>query len=121
LSANSRIWPVYLGDDFAARARVTLLSGDYITQAALASVSRSVFHGSTTPTSGPTSLTVANVVYDTLQEWDKDATGYNFAETLDNSLFTEAGDWGVRYTFVTTGGTDSVVWFFVRVSDPRTA
>jgi hypothetical protein len=56
-------------------------------------------------------VTIASVIFDTLQtdaKWDKDATGYNFAHTLDISsaaAFPQAGvTYLVVYTFTPSSG-----------------
>lgn len=72
------------------RDRVVDASGDAIQQADVSSIAyavRDTADPSTVVASG--SLTVASVVYDTLQTggWTVDGTGYNFAATLAGSCF----------------------------------
>ena len=121
MSCNTAAYTFYLGADPILLARVKTAANAYITQAGLSSISRTVYFTSPTPEAGPTALTIANVVYDTLQTdepWTYDDTGYNFRDTPPYSIFDAAGTWKVKYIFTTTGGTRSVVWFVLNVLDP---
>lgn len=51
------------------------------------------------PVSGHTdvSLTVTDAVYDEMQGWTVDATGYNVEVSLDSTLASPFTDWGQEY------------------------
>lgn len=53
-----------------------------------------------------TSLTVATVVYDTLQTsgWTVDSTGWNFRWDFTTSTFATPGDYGVTIRFAPSSG-----------------
>jgi len=64
------------------------------------------------------SLTVANVIFDTLQtddRWTEDSTGYNFRHTVDvssNAAFGTAGrTYRVEYTLTPDSGQDILLRF----------
>lgn len=86
--------------------------GDALKQADISTISRSIFqcNGSdpTTAVSGPTSLTVSNVISDTLsngnEQWTLDAIGRNFADTV-TTLDTANAIYRVQYTITLTGGS----------------
>lgn len=97
-------------------ARVYGNAGTAITQASLSAIGCKVFdQDSTAPATAvaSTSLTVASVVFDTLQTggpWSKDATGYNFKHTLSSSWFATGNHrYRVEYKFDPASGPD----FFV--------
>mgnify|MGYP000105578392 CR=1 FL=1 len=80
-----------------------------IQQSDISSIAYSVFDLSDTATvvtSG--SLTVSNVIFDTLQtdaRWDADSTGYNFRWDIPASLFPTGGkDYRIEIAFTPTGG-----------------
>uniref|UniRef100_A0A6M3LB96 Uncharacterized protein n=1 Tax=viral metagenome TaxID=1070528 RepID=A0A6M3LB96_9ZZZZ len=78
-------------------ARIYGAAGTAVTQAAITGISYKVFDlDSATPYTAVStgSLTVANVIFDTLQTggpWDKDTTGYNFKDTRPATNFTTGG------------------------------
>jgi len=79
-----------------------------IAQADVTSATRKVFLNGATNSS--TTLTVASVVFDTLQtdaRWTVDSTGYNFADVVDDDVFT-AGDgvYTVEYKITPATGAD---------------
>ena len=56
-------------------------------------------------------LTVADVVYDTLQtdgRWNADATGYNFRHDITQATFTDPGRYLIEYTVTMTGGNSFI-------------
>lgn len=62
------------------------------------------------------SLTVADVVFDTLQEdgrWAEDNTGYNFRHTIPHTVFGDVGEYVIEYTFTTTDGNEHIDVYFV--------
>ena len=98
--------------DLTCLARV-LMGGSLLTQATTTSITRNVYlkalysGADRTLVSGPTTLTVASVVFDALQtddRWDKDNTGYNFRDTIPYTVFTLAKrTYEVDYSFVGSG------------------
>lgn len=72
-------------------ARVLGQSGSAIVQADVSSIAYSVYDKSDTTTATTTgTLTVSDVIYNTLQtdsRWGKDATGYNFGWNVPASIF----------------------------------
>ena len=56
-------------------------------------------------------LTVADVIYDTLQtdgRWSADATGYNFRHDITQATFTKPGRYLIEYTVTMTGGNSFI-------------
>ena len=108
----------------ALMARVVGNSATAITQAAITSISYSVFDLSgTTPNTAITgysavSLTVADVVYDTLQtdaRWTADSTGYNFRHDIAAAVFATGGHrYRIEYKF--TPATGSVFWLVYEIT-----
>jgi len=96
--------------DACCMARVTL-NGSNITQSAISAITRKIFDldGSTPTTAeSTTALTVASVVFDTLQtdgRWSKDTTGYNFRDTIGGINFPAPDhDYLVEYKITGAGG-----------------
>lgn len=91
-------------------------AGANITQAGIASISYAVKNAAGTATSSGT-LTVASVVYDTLQtgaRWTKDNTGYNFLGTLPAACFPAAGLHYAELKFTDASG--NIFWIVVDVT-----
>ena len=85
-------------------------NGAYITQAGIASITYAVRNAAGTST-GTGSLTVAGVVYDTLQTggpWTLDNTGYNFLGTIPAASFPAPGAYIVELKFTDTSG--NIFW-----------
>jgi len=59
-------------------------------------------------TSAATSITVANVIYDTLQTnsivWPEDSTGYNFKWDVPYTLLKKGGRYQIEITFTPSSG-----------------
>ena len=56
-------------------------------------------------------LTVADVVYDTLQtdgRWSADSAGYNFRHDITQATFTDPGRYLIEYTVTMTGGNSFI-------------
>lgn len=113
---------VDLGDDFSILARIQIDRDNAkspVLQADLTSITRKVYLAGVL---GDTdTLTIADVIFDTIQTgtvWTKDTTGFNFKDALSHTLFAAAGEYRVQYTFVLTGSTQFVEWFYVSVRDP---
>jgi hypothetical protein len=84
---------------FSLMARVVGSNGVLITQADITSIAYSVVKISDGTVIGTGSLTVADVVFDTLQtdkRWSEDSTGYNVLITPNPTLIPEGG---VTYAF----------------------
>ena len=93
-----------LGDDAAA-----------ITQATTSAITVAVFKNTSTTATYTASLTVADVVFDSLQtdsRWSKDSSGYNFRTALPALVF-DTGDatYTVEFKFTPTSGSQYFVIF----------
>ena len=112
MPANIETSYAWKDGDATCLARVKM-SGSLLLQATAATISRSVYLKEQNPgadrtlVSGPTALTVASVVFDTLQtddRWDRDSTGYNFRDSIPYTVFSQAGRvYEVDYSFVGSG------------------
>jgi len=103
-------------------ARMQGSTGGNLVQASLSSIACQVRDISLSSTAAPvfssTALTIASVVFDTLQtdsRWTKDATGYNFRHTLGSSvLATGSHTYRAEYKFVEpstgSGGVSKAVF-----------
>ena len=94
-------------------ARVAGADGANITQASLSTITVTIFNRRTkAEIVSVASLTVANVVFDTLQtdaRWSLDSSGYNFRHTVAaSSLATPGIVHAVEYKF--TPATGQVFW-----------
>lgn len=110
-------------------ARVVDVNGNEITQSAISAIAYSIYEldpcepdsETVVPGHDDVSLTVADVVFNTLQTgglWTVDATGYNFRHEIDvgtNDAFPNAGaSYQVRYEFTPTSGQKVIVRFQLR-------
>ena len=101
------------GADFITMQRIVGLAGAAIVQADVTSIARSVYDVTDTDggtlTTGPTVVVVSTSVFDTLQtdaRWTKDATGYNFRDTVSAASVPDGDkDYQVEYTFTMADGT----------------
>ena len=98
---------------FSAMFRVTA-DGQNITQADVADVQFAVLNDATKEViQGLSSLTVADVVFDTIQKddrWSTDAVGYNLRHDIAHTLVTDPA---VTYRFeyrVTLAGSGNQFW-----------
>lgn len=102
---------VWEEQDLAVMARLKSADNQDITQASLSSITMEVFDAqdSYAQVGSTTSLTIADVVYDTLQTgngWSKDANGYNFRYLIDGSFFPDGGhEYRVEIVFIFTSGS----------------
>ena len=94
-----------------APQRVGPAAATLIQQDDVSSISYSVYDLNSatpsTPIAGPTSVTVATAVFDTLQDWTLDSVGYNLSVTLPAAVTANRGTatlW-VVLTITLTGGT----------------
>lgn len=113
------------GASVALMARVSDIDAALITQASVASIAYSVIDkpvsGTPTVIVDAAALTVANVVFDTLQTpaaWTKDTTGYNFRYDAPPSEMPD-GNSTYRFEFVFTmaDATITVAAFEVKTTD----
>lgn len=84
----------------------------YISQASLTSVKYEVWDTATrTKVTAEQTLTIANVVFDTLQTsgWSTDSTGYNFAVVLAGSNFPSNSTYQVEFKFTPASGETWIV------------
>lgn len=108
-------------------ARVVGNNGANITQATINAATFKVFDLSELPgkQTGTGTLTVADVVFDTLQtdaRWTVDSTGYNFRHTVPASAFPLGGrKYRVEYLFDPTSGEDFFVAFDITVTEVYTS
>ena len=75
----------------AVMARLRLTDANYITQAAVTTVKRRVYHRGTI-VGAEVDLTVSNVIFDALQNdalWDKDSIGYNLKDVLAETVLPD--------------------------------
>lgn len=101
-------------------ARVAIQDGTNGQQADFTGITYAVFDlDSATPATAVSSgsLTVANVVFDTLQtdsRWTKDSTGYNFRHDATPAMFPTGGHrYRMEYLFNPAAGEDFFVAFEV--------
>jgi hypothetical protein len=83
---QAQIWE---DNDCTCMARFTV-NGSNGTQSDIASVSRKIFDRKSGTSGNASALTVASVVFDTLQtdgRWTKDTTGYNFRDRIAGTNF----------------------------------
>lgn len=88
-------------------ARIYGNANTAISVASLSSISYSVYRNGSSVDSG--TLTVADVVFDTLQTdaaWTVDTTGYNFKWDLPDTICTEPGTYELVITFNPATGGD---------------
>ncbi len=104
-------------------ARLRGNGGALILQADFTGIAASVWPEGTptSPTLDATALTIASVVFDTLQKeaddarWTRDTTGYNFAYTVPASAFPSPGLHRVEIVFDPTSGDDWPLVYWVDV------
>lgn len=116
---------VYVNEDsnFSLAGRLRAPDGALATQAKVSSLSWKVFDLDDRANAFQSgSLTVADVIYDSLQtddSWDEDSTGYNFRHDISSAIFTDPERrYMVEYTVSWASGGQSVLRSFeVRVSE----
>jgi hypothetical protein len=98
-------------------SRAELVSGSLVTQAALTGTIRVVATDQDmAETYSDDTITIGSTVFNTLQSWDEDATGYNFAHVCPAEAFPSVGKTTVVYFATPTGGDEfPIAWFEVDV------
>lgn len=100
------------GSAVVALARLHAIEGADITQATTVSISRTIYRVSNSAVlSGPTSLVVADTVFDTLQTavgWKADVIGYNFRDAISGASLTTVGKIVLVYSLVDSDGLTSL-------------
>lgn len=92
-------------------------------QADYTSITRYVYHEGKT-LAATTSLTIANVAFNTLQTGDVwtdevDATGFNIKDIIEATVFTSPGLWVIRHKYVFTDSY--TIWAEFRCDVQRTS
>lgn len=98
------------GSTFAVMYRV-MVDGDEMVQADVDTIEYAVYNDDTRETVlALTSLTVANVVFNTLQtdeRWTVDTDGYNFRHDVSHSLLTDPDvTYRIEYKITLDGGSE---------------
>ena len=98
------------GSTFAVMYRV-MVDGDEMVQADVDTIEYAIYNDDTREVVlALTSLTVANVVFDTLQtdeRWTVDADGYNFRHDVSHSLLTDPDvTYRIEYKITLDGGSE---------------
>ena len=96
-------------------ARIQGADASNITQATTSAITLAVFKNANTTATYTASLTVADVVFNSLQtdsRWDKDSTGYNWRYAVIASVFDD-GDatYRLEFKFTPTSGSQYFVIF----------
>lgn len=98
------------GSTFAVMYRV-MVDGDEMVQADVDTIEYAIYNDDTREVVlALTSLTVANVVFDTLQtdeRWTVDTDGYNFRHDVSHSLLTDPDvTYRIEYKITLDGGSE---------------
>ena len=110
MSCNEIVGCVLEDSTFAIMARLQV-DGVNATQAVVSSITYRAWDTAVTSVYASGTLTVADVVFDTLQtdgRWSQDATGYNFRHDVGQGVFVKPGRYRVEYTATLTGGNSFV-------------
>ena len=84
------------------------VNGLDISQSGISAAAYTVIYSDGTVEANEVALTVANVVFNTLQtgpEWTADNAGYNLAVIIPGASFPQAGDYVVRIDLTPNGGS----------------
>lgn len=101
---------------FSNLARVHI-DGETATQSDISSIAYVVLNTDGTTYAAGGSLTVSAVMFDTLQtdgRWSEDSTGYNFRHDVAHTVITAVGQYVIKYTFTTSGGSQVIETFPVQ-------
>ncbi len=102
-------------------ARITGFDGGLVTQAAISSITCSVYDASlyNTPVLPAPTVSVSTSIFDTLQthsvdsRWTADSTGYNFSFAVPGTAFPKDHTYRVEFKFLptsTASGPFYLVW-----------
>jgi len=108
---------IYEDSGLTCMARIQGADASNITQATTSAITLAVFKNANTTATYTASLTVADVVYDSLQtdsRWSKDSTGYNFRYAVVASVF-DTGDATYTIEFKFTPTTGSQYWVIYEI------
>ena len=103
---------IYEDSGITCMARIQGGDASNITQATTSAITVAVFKNANTTATYTASLTVADVIFDSLQtdsRWSKDSTGYNFRYGVIASVF-DSGDATYRVEFKFTPTSGSQYW-----------
>ena len=107
------------------RARILGSDGSAVSQSDLSTITYSTFKPlSSTPTTAivdGTSLTISEVVFNTMQSWDRDSTGYNFRAVIPGSQLGDIDQYAIEVAFTETGGAVYYATWIVQTRSVRTA
>lgn len=94
------------GQDCTLQGRFESAAGTPLTQAGVTSVSYYVYNYEDSTAIANGSFVVASVIYDGLQQWSEDCTGYNFEATIPWAKLNEDGDfiYWIEVLLMTPGG-----------------
>ena len=114
---------IYENTGLTCMARITGEDASYVEQSDISSIGLKIFADDSTSASIDASLTVADVVFDTLQtdsRWTTDSTGYNFKYEIASAGFPD-GDVTYRceFKFIPTSGNTWYVVFSVDTVEIR--
>lgn len=106
---------VFTGSGFSLLGRGKMADGSYFTQAKFSTITIAAYEKNSDGTLvvAETSLTIASVIFDTLQtddRWTKDSTGYNFRYDAAASFLPSGGDktYIIRLTCTPASGQGAV-------------
>lgn len=109
-------------EQFVIRGRLTrpnssTFVAQNVVQADLSTITAACYLDDGTVVVSPTSLTISNVIFDTVKTWDVDSSGYNFRYACPSTFFPNAVDYVVELKFTFTSG-DVKHW---RIAGPALA
>jgi len=109
MSNTPTIATIYEDTGVTCMSRIFGDDGTAVEQSDISSITLAVFKNTSTSATYTASLTVADVIFDTLQtddRWSLDSTGYNFRHAVVASVFAD-GDATYRLEFKFTPASGS--------------
>lgn len=114
-----RVWrtdPIFEDSGATLRNRIQDSTGSYINQASISSIALKVYNkldmSNTVATASPV---VATCIYNSLQTWSFDTTGWNFQYLTLASQVTDAGEYRYEFKFIPASGENFFVLWDVPV------